>query len=81
MEGKTNNKNTNFTEEVVKGLGDLSAKFVEQVVKFADDIGVNRTQAVNICVKVLSYAMSKNVSYDKYEVEDDDNGENAGSSK
>lgn len=81
MEGKTNNKNTNFTEEVVKGLGDLSAKFVEQVVKFADDIGVNRTQAVNICVKVLSYAMSKNVSYDKYEVEGDDNGENAGSSK
>jgi hypothetical protein len=81
MEGKTNNKNTNFTEEVVKGLGDLSAKFVEQVVKFADDIGVNRTQAVNICVKVLSYAMSKNVSYDKYEVEGDDNGKNAGSSK
>lgn len=81
MEGKTNNKNTNFTEEVVKGLGDLSAKFVEQVVKFADDIGVNRTQAVNICVKVLSYAMSKNVSYDKYEVGGDDNGKNAGSSK
>lgn len=81
MENKTNNKNANFTEDVVKGLGNLSAKFVEQVVKFADDIGVNRTQAVNICVKVLSYAMSKNVSYDRYEVENDGNEGNSDSSK
>lgn len=80
MENKTNNKNENITKEIVKGLGDLSAKFVEQVVKFADDVGINRTQAVNICVKVLSYAMSKNVSYDKYEVEDNNEG-NSDSSK
>lgn len=81
MEERTNKKNADITTEVVKGLGDLSAKFVEQVVKFADDIGINRTQAVNICVKVLSYAMSKNVSYDKYEVEDNDDGESTDSSK
>lgn len=81
MENKTNNKNENIAKEIVKGLGDLSAKFVEQVIKFADDVGINRTQAVNICVKVLSYAMSKNVSYDKYEVEDDDNEESTGISK
>lgn len=81
MEGRTNKKNADITTEVVKGLGDLSARFVEQVVKFADDIGINRTQAVNICVKVLSYAMSKNVSYDKYELEDNDDGESTDSSK
>lgn len=81
MEERTNKKNVDITTEVVKGLGDLSARFVEQVVKFADDIGINRTQAVNICVKVLSYAMSKNVSYDKYEVEDNDDGESTDSSK
>lgn len=81
MEERTNKKNADITTEVVKGLGDLSAKFVEQVVKFADDIGINRTQAVNICVKVLSYAMSKNVSYDKYEVEGDGDEGNTGSSK
>lgn len=81
MENKTNNKNADITISVVKGLGDLSAKFVEQVVRFADDIGINRTQAVNICVKVLSYAMSKNVSYDKYEVENDNNEENTGISE
>ena len=81
MENKTNNKNADITISVVKDLGDLSAKFVEQVVRFADDIGINRTQAVNICVKVLSYAMSKNVSYDKYEVENDNNEENTGISE
>ena len=81
MEERTNKKNADITTEVVKGLGDLSARFVEQVVKFADDIGINRTQAVNICVKVLSYAMSKNVSYDKYELEDDNDEGTAGSSK
>ena len=81
MEERTNKKNADITTEVVKGLGDLSARFVEQVVKFADDIGINRTQAVNICVKVLSYAMRKNDSYDKYEVEDNDDGESTDSSK
>ena len=81
MEERTNKKNADITTEVVKGLGDLSAKFVEQVVKFADDIGINRTQAVNICVKVLSYAMSKNVSYDKYEAEDDNDEGTTDSSK
>lgn len=81
MEERTNKKNADITTEVVKGLGDLSARFVEQVVKFADDIGINRTQAVNICVKVLAYAMSKNVNYDKYKTEDDGDGESTDSSK